>query len=109
MFLASNKNQTANQQSVNPIQSFTANVMPKGNKPSGQQQGAILLNTDVWYQKMRQILLTEYTKYFESRGFLRLRDENKESSNTNKTNSNNQTQNEILVYHCKLFKYLFFK
>ena len=69
---------------------------------SSQPQGPILLNTDIWYQKMRQILLIEYTKYFESRGFLRLRDENKElHASNNKNNPNNQTQNEILVYHCK--------
>ena len=65
---------------------------------SGQQTissatAPLLLNSDVWFQKMRTIFFVEFTKYFESCGFLRLNDE----INSNKANSTS----ENVTHHCK--------
>lgn len=82
---------------------------PKPNIKSGPNQpqaNTLMISTDVWYQKMRQIFLTEYTKYFESRGFLRLKDDVKESSN--QTNKNIQIPSEIQTYHCNEFYKVYF-
>jgi hypothetical protein len=54
------------------------------------------MNSDVWFQKMRAIFFVEFTKYFESCGFLRLNDD----TNSNKTSSTTTTS-ENSTYHCK--------
>ena len=48
--------------------------------------------SDSWYYKMRQIVLVEYARYFEARGFYRLKDEIKPSSTSSRQQQQQQHQ-----------------
>ncbi|CAF0823180.1 unnamed protein product [Brachionus calyciflorus] len=51
-----------------------------------------------WYCTMRQIVLVEYTKYLEARGFIRLRDERQLQENNNQNKKNPNMENQILHF-----------
>lgn len=93
---------------------------PKSSSDSSQQSATgaaasskpinstIAMNSsDSWYFKMRQIVLVEYARYFETRGFIRLRDETKPASTASSNRLQQQQSNssntasvlENQVYH----------
>ena len=87
------------QQSSSSSNSGGSNTKAKSTTTNQQTQQPLMICNDAWYQKMRLIFLTEYAKYFEGRGFLRLKDDSKETNNTKNAST------EIQSHHCKfLFK-----
>jgi hypothetical protein len=63
-----------------------------------------IISHDTWYFKMRQSILLEYSKYLESRGFIRLKDEK-----SNFTNDPNLKQNQHTNYLLETQTYHFIK
>jgi len=50
-----------------------------------QQQQSMLMSNEAWYQNMRQMFLIEYSKFFESKGFVRLKDVERGATTTTTT------------------------
>ena len=56
-------------------ESITNEKMLKNTSFKPTKANSSISNSENWYFKMRQIVLIEYSKYFESKGFIRLKDE----------------------------------
>lgn len=79
----SNWNESITNEKMLKLQSQNTKPKPELNKQ--------LNSNDSWYSRMRQIVLVEYTKYFESHGFTRLKDERSvPQESTIKTSLNNK-------------------
>ncbi|RNA30625.1 SZT2-like isoform X1, partial [Brachionus plicatilis] len=59
----------------NWTESITNEKMLKSSNIKPTKTNTAITNNENWYFKMRQIVLVEYSKYFESKDFVRLRDD----------------------------------
>lgn len=88
-----------------PNQQSTTGGGTTTTKQSSNTIGVTMSSIDAWYLKMRQIILVEYARYFESRGFIRLKDESKQVAFTTTGGSNRlhqqhiEQQQQTQVYH----------
>ena len=78
--LKSNYTNKLSMGSSNKSEAFSSGAL-LNKQAAGKAQTGIssMITAEPWYYKMRQIVLTEYSKYFEAKGFIRLRDEKSES------------------------------
>ena len=63
------------QQSVCNLVSLASSNSMSNQNATPNSHNAKSSTNELWYKKMRQIFLIEYSKYFESRGFIHLRDD----------------------------------
>ena len=85
------------QQSVSNLISLTSNASMASTKTViNTVDNPVFASNELWYKKMRQIFLIEYSKYFEHNGFIHLKDERAppESNTTSKASNQQQTENQ---------------
>lgn len=84
----------ANKLTKKPEPAMPSNANTTGNVKSTSTSVQPTSTIELWYAKMRQIVLIEYSKYFETRGFIKLKDEPKQQTANATTTSTSKSQQQ---------------